>query len=84
MHSSLWEELSLYRDRTSFETNLRIDGGDGVELGVVVERLGEPPDGRLLALPLHPTVQHPLAAALQASTTVAFDLKRTTTISNHN
>ena len=56
-------------------TYLRVDCGDGVELCVVVERLGESPDGRLLALPLHPAVQHPLAAALQTPAAVALDLK---------
>ena len=56
-------------------TYLRVDGGDGVELGVVVEGLGEPPDGRLLALPLQPAVQHPLAAPLQTPAALALDLK---------
>ena len=56
-------------------TVLRVNGGDGVELCVVVESLGESADGRLLALPLHPAVQHPLAATLQTPAAVALDLK---------
>ena len=55
---------------------LRVDGGYGVELRVVVERLGEPPDGRLLALPLQPAVQHPLAAPLQTPAALALDLTK--------
>ena len=57
-------------------TYLRVDGGDGVELRVVVERLGEPPEGRLLALPLQPPVQHPLAAPLQTPAALALDLEK--------
>ena len=69
-----WSGVTCLKIETN--ANLWVDGSDGVELCVVVERLGEFPDGRLLALPLHPTVEHPLAAALQTGAAVTLDLKR--------